>query len=90
MEFLIAIMMALAFLFGTGNGGGQQNNQRHNQTNKPPSGKPSPALVVNAPHSEKSVTPPTPVPTPALLPGLIGLGVAAFRNRKSKKDEAQV
>ncbi|PZV05183.1 MAG: hypothetical protein DCF32_11490 [Leptolyngbya sp.] len=26
----------------------------------------------------------TPVPTPALLPGLVGLGVAALKQRKSK------
>lgn len=27
--------------------------------------------------------PPTPIPTPALLPGLIGLGLSAWRKRKS-------
>lgn len=35
-------------------------------------------------------TPATAVPTPALLPGLIGLGVAALRKRKSQKVEAKV
>jgi len=29
------------------------------------------------------------VPTPALLPGLIGMGVAAFRKRKQSQDELQ-
>jgi hypothetical protein len=29
-----------------------------------------------------------PVPTPALLPGLVGLGMAAWRKRKSKEGEA--
>lgn len=32
----------------------------------------------------------TPVPTPALLPGLIGLGVAALRKRKSEQVAAEV
>ncbi|PSN19083.1 hypothetical protein C7271_09095 [filamentous cyanobacterium CCP5] len=32
----------------------------------------------------QSVNQPTAVPTPALLPGLVGLGVAAFRKRKSE------
>jgi hypothetical protein len=31
----------------------------------------------------------TPVPTPALLPGLVGLGVAALRKRKSEGSEAE-
>jgi hypothetical protein len=73
MEFLIALMMALPFLFGTGHGGG--NNHKQTQANNP-------RLEQNGK--------PTSVPTPALLPGLIGLGVAAFRKHKSKKDEAQV
>lgn len=30
----------------------------------------------------------TPVPTPALLPGLIGMGVAALRKRKNDRSEA--
>lgn len=33
---------------------------------------------------------PTSIPTPALLPGLIGLGAAAFRKRTSEKEEAEV
>ena len=33
---------------------------------------------------------PTAVPTPALLPGLIGLGAAALRKRKSEKVKVQV
>lgn len=37
-----------------------------------------------------TVTKPTAVPTPALLPGLIGLGVAALRKRKQEKVKAQV
>lgn len=32
-------------------------------------------------------TPPTPVPTPALLPGLVGMGIAALRKRKSAELE---
>jgi hypothetical protein len=32
--------------------------------------------------------PPTPVPTPALLPGLVGLGVAALRKRKGEAEES--
>lgn len=32
--------------------------------------------------------PATAVPTPALLPGLIGMGIAAFRKRKQEKAEA--
>jgi len=33
-------------------------------------------------------TPTTPVPTPALLPGLVGMGVAAWRKRKGESEEA--
>lgn len=36
-----------------------------------------------------SITP-TPIPTPALLPGLVGLGAAALRKRKQEKVEAEV
>jgi hypothetical protein len=36
-----------------------------------------------------SITP-VPIPTPALLPGLIGLGAAALRKRKQEKVEAKV
>lgn len=35
-----------------------------------------------------SATPTTAIPTPALLPGLIGLGAAAFRKRKGDRAEA--
>lgn len=31
----------------------------------------------------------TPIPTPALLPGLLGLGVAALRKRKSEESEVE-
>jgi len=86
---LLALFFSAFAFFLSGGRGGQQNNQQNNQTNNPPDKTP-PALVVNAPLSEQVKKPPTSVPTPALLPGLIGLGVAAFRNRKSKKDEAQV
>jgi hypothetical protein len=34
------------------------------------------------------VVPPEPIPTPALLPGLIGMGVAALRKRKSEAADA--
>jgi hypothetical protein len=34
-------------------------------------------------------TPPTPVPTPALLPGLVGLGVAALRKKKQAAEATQ-
>lgn len=37
-----------------------------------------------------SLIPPTAVPTPALLPGLIGLGAAALRKRKAEKVQAKV
>jgi len=30
----------------------------------------------------------TPIPTPALLPGLIGMGIAAIRKRKAEPAEA--
>lgn len=33
-----------------------------------------------------AVEPPTPVPTPALLPGLVGMGLAALRNRREDKN----
>jgi len=36
------------------------------------------------------VTPPTAVPTPALLPGLLGLGAAALRKRKAEQVKAEV
>ncbi|MBD2325825.1 PTPA-CTERM sorting domain-containing protein [Alkalinema sp. FACHB-956] len=29
---------------------------------------------------------PTPIPTPALLPGLVGLGVAAFRKKRNSEE----
>lgn len=42
------------------------------------------------PNAGLTFTPATPVPTPALLPGLIGLGAAALRKRKQEKVEAEV
>lgn len=38
--------------------------------------------------SDSFVNNPTPVPTPALLPGLIGMGVAALRKRKQQEAKA--
>lgn len=34
-----------------------------------------------------AVVPPTPIPTPALLPGLLGMGIAAWRKRKNQESE---
>jgi hypothetical protein len=41
--------------------------------------------LANHPNLVGSVPSPAPVPTPALLPGLIGMGVAAMRKRKKEK-----
>jgi hypothetical protein len=34
------------------------------------------------------ISDPTPIPTPALLPGLVGMGIAALRKRKAEQKEA--
>ncbi len=37
----------------------------------------------------KGQQPPTPIPTPALLPGLIGMGLAAMRKKKAAQEKLQ-
>jgi hypothetical protein len=47
-------------------------------------------LVSNASGGQGLVLNGTPIPTPALLPGLISMGVAVLRKRKQEKVEAEV
>ncbi|HIK16457.1 MAG TPA: PTPA-CTERM sorting domain-containing protein [Leptolyngbyaceae cyanobacterium M33_DOE_097] len=92
---LFAIIALLLFLFvpAFAGGGGKQSS-------KPPAA-PSPSPTVDlpkpnlpgipppeTPQGNGGVNQPTPVPTPALLPGLIGLGVQVARKRKSEAKEA--
>lgn len=42
---------------------------------------------VEQPYATFAVVPPTPIPTPALLPGLLGMGIAAWRKRKNQESE---
>jgi hypothetical protein len=42
------------------------------------------------PYTYAVATPSVPVPTPALLPGLVGMGVAALRKHKADRAEAEV
>lgn len=83
-----AIVAFVIAIFGGGDGSNNQNNRSSNQEKNPPIEQPSPkpgTAVGNNPGGQA-----TSVPTPALLPGLIGLGVAALRKHKSAKDETSV
>lgn len=79
MTGILALLTLLIVLFG-GGGGGQ--NARHKP---PPQTQPqSPQkTLANVPPASPSKPNAVSVPTPALLPGLIGLGAAALRKRKS-------
>ena len=77
-----AALVAAVFLWLFGGGGGS-----HAHRNQPP-----PKTQTQSPQKNLAKVPPanpsgpknaTSVPTPALLPGLIGLGAAALHKRKS-------
>ncbi|MBW4693212.1 MAG: PTPA-CTERM sorting domain-containing protein [Lyngbya sp. HA4199-MV5] len=88
-----AIILFLIAIFSGGNGGNNQANQSKRQAHKPSIEQPAPIVISqnqgNKPDKQPE-KPPTSVPTPALLPGLIGLGVAALRKQKLAKDETSV
>ena len=73
-EILAAILAAFAFFSGIS--GNRGRDVKKTQTNNTP-----PVLVANGS--------PTAIPTPALLPGLIGLGLGALRKRKSEEVETE-
>ena len=76
MEIVVAVVaLILPFLFD-GDG-----NDQNNQSTDSQGGEATPVLVANGS--------PTAIPTPALLPGLIGLGLGALRKRKSEEVETE-
>ncbi|MBW4471858.1 MAG: PTPA-CTERM sorting domain-containing protein [Stenomitos rutilans HA7619-LM2] len=87
-----AIILFLIAIFSGGNGGNNQTNHFKRQASKPPieQSTPKPEKGKENKPVQQPDKPPTSVPTPALLPGLIGLGVAAFRKHKLAKDETSV
>ncbi|MCY7273403.1 MAG: PTPA-CTERM sorting domain-containing protein [Phormidesmis sp. CAN_BIN44] len=76
---IVWILVLLSVFFG-GGGGGQNTTQ-----NQPPKKQPQSEQKDSVKHPDKSGEPKnaTSIPTPALLPGLIGLGAAALHKRKS-------
>ncbi|MBW4661392.1 MAG: PTPA-CTERM sorting domain-containing protein [Drouetiella hepatica Uher 2000/2452] len=51
-------------------------------------GAPSPTTGANISQlSFNPIAPPTPIPTPALLPGLLGMGIAAWHKRRKQRTE---
>lgn len=74
----IAAILAIIFtFFSSGINGNKRANIKKTQTSEPTS-----VVITKAP--------PTAVPTPALLPGLIGLGLGVLRKRKSEEVETEV
>lgn len=82
------ILFLIAIFSGSGSGGkNSQNNRPKYQANNASIEQPALKLELKEKDKDK---PPTSVPTPALLPGLVGLGVAALRKRKLAKNETSV
>ena len=76
---IIAALLALIIPFLFSGGGNGRNNQLNPNNSR--GGEAPPASVAQAP--------PKSIPTPALLPGLIGLGLGALRKRKSEEVETE-
>ncbi len=73
MALLLVFLLAFFGAFlGDSDSDGSQRRDRRNRENPPG--------VVNPP--------PTAIPTPALLPGLVGFGLSVLRQRK-RQDEAE-
>ena len=79
LEGLAALIAIIIAAFGLG--GGDSNNQNKSSVTNQQTGKATPVLVSKAS--------PEAIPTPALLPGLIGLGLGALRKRKSEEVETE-
>ena len=80
MDGCVAVVVALIIWLCGGDSGGQNTDQ-----NQPPTTPPQSEQKDSVKHPDKSggSKTATSVPTPALLPGLIGLGAAALHKRKS-------
>ncbi len=81
--FIAGLFSLIALLFS---GGGGNHNHHHDQQNSNTQAPGSQqVLVADKPADDANETPDgkkvTNVPTPALLPGLVGLGAAAIRKR---------
>ncbi len=83
MTELIAAWVTLIVLLFSGGHGGHANQSHNHQRNRPSSGPAAPALVITEEPAPNRQSQPTTIPTPALLPGLLGFGVAALRRRKA-------
>ena len=81
MDGIVAVVVAVILWFSGGDSG--DPHARHKQTQETQSRCEQKDLAKdsNNPCGSKNATS---VPTPALLPGLIGLGAAALRKRKSE------
>ncbi len=84
---ILGFLALFAMFFGSSSGGqnhhqNQPSQERHTQSLQK-------ALVANVPSDHSGATPSgqktTSVPTPALLPGLVGLGAAALRKRNTAR-----
>jgi len=88
---LYAIIALLLFLLvpAFSGGGSKQSSKAPPKSSPSPTENPSLNLppVPDPPKGDTGGNPATPVPTPALLPGLIGLGVQVARKRKSEANE---
>ncbi len=80
MDGIVAVVVAVIIWLSGGGGGGKDTTQ-----NQPPKTQPQSEQKDSVKHLDKSGGPKnaTSIPTPALLPGLIGLGAAALHKRKS-------
>lgn len=85
MPFILGLLALFAMLFGGSSGG--QNHHQNQPSQKTQTQSSQKASVANVTLDNSSATPSgqkiTSVPTPALLPGLVGLGAAALRKRKT-------
>ena len=81
MDGCVAVVVALIIWLCGGDSGGQNTDQNQPPKTQPQSEQKDSANLppANSSEPENAVS----VPTPALLPGLIGLGAAALRKRKS-------
>ena len=81
MTGILALLTLLIMLFGGGGGG--QNARQNKQPPKTQTQSPQKTLAKVPPANSSEPKNAVSVPTPALLPGLIGLGAAALHKRKS-------
>ena len=81
MTGILALLTLLIVLFGGGGGGQNARQNKQPPKTQPQSEQKDSANLPPANSSEPKNA--VSVPTPALPPGLIGLGAAALRKRKS-------